>query len=55
MPVVAMQLKVAVDPSVALTDMGVLTKARIHKEHSKYNYLTYTTFYQSFLFLILSS
>ena len=27
-PVVALQLKVAVDPSVALTDVGVLTKAR---------------------------
>ena len=27
-PVVALQVKVAVDPSVALTDVGVLTKAR---------------------------
>ena len=36
MPVVALQLKVAVDPSVALTDVGVLTKAG---RHPKYNYL----------------
>ena len=43
MPEVALQLKVAVDPSVALTDVGVVTKAGIHKEHSKlvqgYNYI----------------
>lgn len=28
-PVVALQLKVAVDPSVALTDVGVLTNSEI--------------------------
>ena len=39
MPVVSLQWKVAVDPSVALTDVGMLTKPRMHKEHSKYNYL----------------
>ena len=32
MPVVALQWKVAVDPSVALIDEGVLTKAGIHKD-----------------------
>ena len=43
MPVVALQEKVAVDPNVTLTDVGVLTNAGIHKEHSKlvqqYNYI----------------
>ena len=34
-PVVALQEKVVVDPNVTLTDVGVLTNAGIHKEHSK--------------------
>ena len=36
MPVVALQLKIAVDASVALTDVGVLIKSGIDTEHSKY-------------------
>ena len=34
-PVLALQLKVAVDPSVALTDVGVMIKAEIWTKHSK--------------------
>ena len=34
MPVVALQLKVAIDPSVVLTDVGVLTKAGIGMKSS---------------------
>jgi len=34
-PVLALQLKVAVDPSVALTDVGVMMKAEIRTKHSK--------------------
>ena len=32
-PVVALQLKVTLDPSVALTDVGVLTKAEMEHTH----------------------
>ena len=32
-PVVALQVKVAVDPSVALTDVGVVTKAGMEHTH----------------------
>ena len=32
-PVVTLQLKVTVDPSVALTDVGVLTKAEMEHTH----------------------
>lgn len=32
MPALALQLKVAVDPNVALIDVGVLTKAGINKK-----------------------
>lgn len=33
-PVVTLQLKVAIDPSVALTDVGMLRNAAIWKQHS---------------------
>ena len=39
-PVVALQLKVAVDPSVALTDVGVATKAEINKQSQCDNLFT---------------
>ena len=37
-PVVALQLKVAVDPNVALTDVGVLIKTGINSEYNYYHY-----------------
>ena len=36
-PALALQLKVAVDPSVTLTDVGVLTKAAIQNNENKIN------------------
>ena len=35
MPALALQLKVAVDPNVALIDVGVLTKAGIENNENK--------------------
>ena len=39
-PALALQLKVAVDPSVALTDVGVLTKAEIQNNEIQNNKTT---------------